>query len=650
MAYSWSDVSPEGALHPRLEPVSAWLFEENSAFLRSTSASGDAAWLYSMPIGGEGFLPSAPEAWNAMAVPNPQSGAAPAFNLQNLAPALRAQEGTIDDARVYVLPFPDGALMENAELNRRVQLGTPRMDPAEAALPEPEAIVGIIDHGINIFHHRFQRPGAQSRVAYAWMQGAVRHGDRLPFGREWIRADIEAALLGAGGDEDAVLRQIGVDFTTPGHRALGFRTSHGTHVLDLAAGFAPDDDGGAALPIIAVTLPPDVTRETSGALLALPFAMGLEYIADRARHVFFETGKVVPVYVNFSFGLTGGPRSGLHRLERTIAQVAARHQAQTAALFPGVDAPFTVVVAAGNNNLAQGHARAEEGAADIALTWQVQPADPTANTLEVRAAMPSGDTGEGGVFEIAITPPGAPAPLTTSVTLAQGRSKAAQRWLDADGVPIAKLTTWIYEGGVVTLTLSLAATDPGLSGRRPAPSGAWRVSVRCLSALPQRLDAWILRDDVPGGFRDTGRQSYFTDAAYTLRDETGRLVLGDPAGARGVTRAGSLNALVTGARTETDAARLWVVGAVTQGAHGAFEPAPYSATPLDATPEGVDIHALGDRSQAIPGVAAAGTRSGSRVRISGTSVAAPQVLRALATGATPLETPLGPVVIPLNPD
>jgi len=240
----------------------------------------------------------------------------------------------------------------------------------------------------------------------------------LPFGREWHLADIEQALADAGGDEDALLRRIGGDTGRPGFHPLGFRASHGTHVMDLAAGFEPDDATGHEYLIIAVNMPAEVSREASGSLLPLPYCLGLTYIADRARRLFHDfretfedTGDVVPVFVNFSFGLSGGPRDGLHRLERTIDKVAELHREQVRYQpgFEAAQAPLTVVTAAGNNNLAQGHARSRPGAASLDLLWQIQPADTTPNVMEIRIALPTSTATDAETsVTLSLTPPNGP--------------------------------------------------------------------------------------------------------------------------------------------------------------------------------------------------------------------------------------------------
>ncbi|MEP1538814.1 MAG: hypothetical protein ABJQ34_20830 [Paracoccaceae bacterium] len=632
MAYSWHAPPPEASFHPRLDPVSAWLFSRQSAFLKSGDADNDAAMLYAMALDAVGFDPSDQDAFRALSMPNPVNQSdldGHPFSIEQLSEPLGAQlSNGIRDARVHVLPLPDGGPQSADILSSGRNLGSPRAQLPNVPMPVPTAIIGIIDHGINIFHHRFRRGANDSRVAFAWMQGAKRLEEgRIRFGREWIQAEIEAAQTAAGNDEDTLLRQIGVDFSQPGYRPLGYRTSHGTHVLDLAAGMDPSDDTGAQFPIIAVTLPPEVTRETSGSMLAVPFALGLEYIADRARRIMEFHGVSVPVYVNFSFGLSGGPRAGLHRLEQTMAKVAADHAASQHG------STFTVVTAAGNNNLSRGHAQAPEGADRIDLRWQLQPADPSANFLEIRVALPDLSEDASPTFSLSLKPPGGTALLLPDLSVGSGRDLAPVQFLQRNGADIGKVSVWRNPEGIIVVTLAIDATDPGSDTRVVAPAGEWQIALQSTLMVPARMDAWILRDDVPGGFRDAGRQSYFVDEAYADRDERGFVQAEDiPGDGAQLRRSGSLNALATGARgADIEAPQdtiCWVVGGYTQP----MQAAPYSATPLNSGGERVDLSARSDCSLVRQGVKAAGTRSGTRIAINGTSVAAPQVLRHFAMG------------------
>ena len=636
MGIAWQSPSETETFHHSLDPVSAWLFSQSSPFLRSGDAVGDAAMLYAMPLDGGGFDPAVSDMWRALSIPNPieetEVNAEHPFSVAAVEPLLGPQAHEIPDPRLFVLPLPSDAPRDSDTLLRPIRLGSPFVSNQDALSIKPKAVIGIIDHGINIFHHRFRAGETGSRVAFAWMQGEPRLSNgRIRYGREWTRREIVAAQEAAGSDEDMLLRQIGVDYERPGFRPLGFRVSHGTHVLDLAAGMDPDDPRVEDYLIIAVSLPPEVTRETSGSMLAIPFVMGLEYIADRARILMQGDVGVFPVFVNFSFGLSGGPRNGMHRLERSLATIASRHQeavatSDTINLAPGEAAPFTVAIAAGNNNLAQGHA-ATHGTNQIDLRWHIPPADRTSNILEIRVAHAEDESVDALTCTLSLTPPGGATPAVEEMSARSERPDQV-RVLTLGQSRIGQATLSPPQQGISQLTLVLAPTDNGLEGGAVAPAGEWQVTLRIQVPVPLRLDAWILRDDVPGGFRDTGRQSYFVDDSYIQRDQAGRVqFVDDPTNSSAVQRDGTLNAVATA----TSNVALQVVGSLI-GPPERARVAPYSATPLTENNESVDFSAISDRSPVTQGILAAGTRSGTKVPISGTSVAAPQLIRHLAMG------------------
>lgn len=246
MALSWISESSldataaqlSSAPHPALEPISAWLFRQNSSFLETEGLTGDAASLYTMAINRDGFDPTAQDAFRAQAHSSPhgRNQLGHMFSDAVLSPLLRTIQRSLTDPSVYVLPMPSDAVLPDDELRQRAGFGPLRDSHWHPNMPAPKTIIGIIDHGINIFHERFRSTRLGSRVACAWIQSAKRDGSSLPFGVEWTRTQIDEAIQQANGDEDALLRQIGADFERPGFHPLSRPVSHGTHVLDLAAG------------------------------------------------------------------------------------------------------------------------------------------------------------------------------------------------------------------------------------------------------------------------------------------------------------------------------------------------------------------------------------------------------------------------------
>ena len=561
----------------------------------------------------------------------------------------------MEDPRVMLVPLRAESVNPEVSRNDAVVRGRRADDGASGNRPAhaPRAVVGIVDHAINFAHPDFRtRDG--TRVAFAWVQDGDWGGrPDLPFGREYTKGEIDLATGQSGGDEELLLRTLRlVDFSRPDVQSLALRASHGTHVLSLLAGPRRDHPrtrgADAALPedvaIVSVTLPRLVARETAGTLLGVYFLQGLEYILDRAKDLAprgpdgrIDRSSGLPVFVNFSFGLTGGPRRGRHLLERGMARLVRRYEEETGG-------SVTIALPAGNRALDRGHAAMRLGPAppSFDIGWLLQPGDPTSNYLDIWIAAPEGEL-LGPALTLSLTPPGARAPIAGTLAVDRDPDAASRvRLRGNDAIGRAALRR---EGpDLLHLSVALAPTDPGATGRRPAPPGAWGVSVGGISAAAGQeieVNAWILRDDVVPGFPDAGRQSRFVDPAYQRWTDTGFPRIEDPVPTASlVRRAGTLNALAT--VTDTDASsgsrRLTVggrVGFASSAPEGGGTVAPYCGQPLPAdtilagadSTERITHEATTDRSPAAPGVLGAGTRGGSCVAINGTSVAAPQALR-----------------------
>ena len=124
----------------------------------------------------------------------------------------------------------------------------------------------------------------------------------LGYGACLTSSDVVAALSRFGGDEMAVYRHFG-------YRPAQHRSTHGTHVLDLAAGWPHPLSTGEAdseqwngfagqAPLIAVQLPHSPNKDTSGAGLGVQVLDALHFIAAHAR----ENGPRADVVVNLSDG------------------------------------------------------------------------------------------------------------------------------------------------------------------------------------------------------------------------------------------------------------------------------------------------------------------------------------------------------------
>jgi hypothetical protein len=488
-----------------------------------------------------------------------------------------------------------------------------------------KVVMGIIDDGLAFANARFRTALASSRVEYWWLQdglAAKKPGSTLTDGYELTKAEIDAYLARAthGGmvDEDEVYQRAGlIDFLREGHNSAAWRTAHGTHVMDLAAGFemgaAPGDR-----PIVAVQLPARVTVDTSGGDLGYYVVYAIQYILDRARKIGTAHGTPnLPVVINLSYGTIAGPHDGTSDLEVRIDELVALAAARGVSL--------RVILPAGNSYLSRCHAELAfpRAGATQNLRWRVQPDDQTPSYVEIW---------------LPPRPAGKPrARLTLTVTAPNGRSKTltdihgqSRTWLG----PLGEYAMLSYTDMAAPATRGrfTMATLPTLDhnpAQATAPAGMWTFAFKNRGLKPaERVHAWIQRDDSLYGHPVRGRQSYFDDPHYQRFDHAGRAVDTDNARSS-VKRAGTLNAIATGSST-----------IVLGGYLGhEMESAPYSAagpvlSPTTAGPasrDGPDAMAVSERSRQHQGVLAAASRSGAVVAMGGSSVAAPQVARLVAS-------------------
>jgi hypothetical protein len=190
-------------------------------------------------------------------------------------------------------------------------------------------------------------------------------------------------------------------------------------------------------------------------------------------------------------------------------------------------------------------------------------------------------------------------------------------------------------GGRPSILLSMAPTADLSANPRTAPSGTWLVEIMNKGGAIT-VDAWVQRGDTPFGYPLFGRQSRFDDGEYVRFDLAGRPQQ-DDGGPSYICRRGTINALATGQRAI-------VIGGFRRSDD---TPSEYSgagpvATPATIPPRrvGPDAAAVADDSVVLHGLLAAGTRTGSVVVMSGTSMAAPQVTRVvskLMTAALPTD-------------
>lgn len=174
------------------------------------------------------------------------------------------------------------------------------------------AVVGIVDYGCDFAHENFLVDGRKTRLLSIWDQGAATGPDSpFGYGREYSAANIEHAL-----QQDDPYAALGYGPEKDTQVTIG---THGTHVLDIAAGngrgsgvagMAPEAD------LIFVDLSvtdvpfqgPQVVHTSFGDSVRLVEAV--TYIFDKAGDR--------PCVVNLSLGTNGGPHDGTSLVEQSF--------------------------------------------------------------------------------------------------------------------------------------------------------------------------------------------------------------------------------------------------------------------------------------------------------------------------------------------
>jgi subtilisin family serine protease len=370
------------------------------------------------------------------------------------------------------------ALSQLAEV-RKVESSRPMMTELDVCVPEVNAhiphsanpavrgagtIIGVIDTGIDFRHPDFLDDQGNSRILLLWAQGAPSvPGSAVPYGREFTRAEINAALNGI----------------TPAADMPPVDTNgHGTHVCGIAAGcgraslthlgLAPDAD------IIVVAMGDDdalTLGKSTGALAAF------EYVVSRAADT--------PVAINFSQGMNGGGHCGETLLERGIDNLARR---------PNV----AIVKSAGNEQLMRIHAGGTLAQGDTRkLLLMVNSNDRADDVIEIWYD----DADE---IEVAVRPPGGqPTPF---VARAPGQTQGSDQDFDTPTGNTISISVDPNQDGTGDTVVTIILTHGSAPMIQP---GTWTLLLRAGPVRNGRFDAWVERAPRPGG-----EQTRFDDSSH----------------------------------------------------------------------------------------------------------------------------------------
>lgn len=520
----------------------------------------------------------------------------------------------------------DAQLLSATQETLPVQQDSQSSALAESTKSAPSAIqrvvIGVIDQGMAFANSSFERSSGATRIEFLWQQdflGSTMPDLSTPIGNspgfEITRSTIDQLTKDAGAigaSDDWIYRQYGLDFTQEGFKPLGRRRTHGTHVLDLAA----STELPGKHPIIAVDMPEDAVGDPSGSTLSVHAAWGLIYILSRAE-LLKRPKEVLPIVVNLSYGPHEGPHDGKGEFERFMDQVIQACR--------GTETPLAVVLGAGNFRQVRTHAdfSVPRGNVGAAIKWRLQPGSLSPSMMEIWLPR---NGGSGAT--VTLRPPqgnaiavNAAKPVDQEPQIAlPGAAIYRAEYIAQSGIPGSSDVVRAH----VVLSVARTTVDPsGNWGDLVAPSGLWTVEIK--STTDTRAQAWIKRSDTLPGRRAKGRQSYFDDPNYERFLRNGRPGDYDPlANQSYVKRFQTLSGIATGQST-------YVIGGYSVSER---YPAIYSSHGTRARwniAVGPDWLEPSDMSIACTGVLAAGTLSGSTISMNGSSVAAPQAVRRIAS-------------------
>lgn len=554
-------------------------------------------------------------------------------------------------------------------------------------------IIATIDDGIGIANHRF-RTETGTRIKHFLdlaLIGKPKGGVNELLGRSWKGADIENLL---GQDEEQIYRVLGlIDPRRDLRQPLRAAVTHGTHVLDLAAGYdwqnKVEAEKAVKRPIIAVQFPTQVAENRSDTWLPLCLKRALDWILVKADELSAKISKEfnyvapdgqpsrLPLVVNGSFASMAGPQDGYSDVEIRIAQFVKTYRGGD-----GREDLCTFVLAAGNSLQLRAAAQMDippRKSEEILL--RVLPDDKTPNFVQIWLPKVGGHPQQPQVKVSLVPPRDAPVNEQPAVEWKIGKDPAGR----LDGAVEWKIgrhaRARIYyqrfprPGGrsreCITIATRPTADDQVSQPVVLVPSGSWKIRIKNTSDRQLRdIDLRVHRDD-PGMYSRSGaRQPYFDDPKYEIfYPGSGRIIndeLKDPTCGPRVTRQGTLSSyayaegvLVVGGYRLSDRQPATYSSSgrrpsnCTKDAKGSSVDGPDLAAVAKESPalagsssandvhyrtkdadgkrlDGPDLAAVSERSPAVPGVLAAGTYSGSVAILTGTSVAAPQVTRALA--------------------
>lgn len=538
-------------------------------------------------------------------------------------------------------PLPAGTLNEhfthqppslepNAGL--KIEIHSENPNPGKAQL----VLMAVIDDGLPFAHQMFRDKEGSSRIECCWLQSAPAKemDDRVLFGRELRRTDIDKLVSEHPGHEDEIYRTA-QSLRQGTWSPLAQPVTHGSYVLDIAAGHlhhaspvAQERRPVAAsgnldrMRMICVELPPATVIDTVGFGKEFYYLSAFHYIIRQAEQIAaaYELKlQDVPLIINFSFGFSGGPHDGHDRLEEAIAQLVKTRNDKVG--------PTRLVMPSGNEFLSALYGEIRKASDSKIIPWRISPNDRTSNYLEIwYPARENTKENKQPQSVTLIAPDGTKTAITFPSISVSPEASAIQSVHDviSDGHVIGQISIDFYRSYRWRVMIILAPTEVRDASLAPARAGLWKVEVDTNTLEDDDVICCrIQRDNATHNPWQGGRQSYFDHPQDSRFDATGAPAQTDD-NAIFVRRFGTLNGLATHDHVMVVAGYDRATG----------NPASYSSSgstiPSPASPAFVHCAAPSDDSPVMRGQRARGSKACSVGRLIGTSAAAPFAARMMA--------------------
>jgi hypothetical protein len=541
------------------------------------------------------------------------------------------------------VPRRDLEKLFNSKAVVRLQLAVPRRVNLKASGPlvsvsvgaKRRIVVGVVDDSCAYANRSFRTDSGATRIVSIWNQSEMIKSPNSPadtgYGvqRTRTRPGAKGLLLQPRITKKVDLASLSDEqwYRHPDVADMRVwpRALHGTHVLDLAAGSprpgltdAPSPAAGAGpaeAELIFVELPGATVADVSGASLGSAALDGIRYIMARAP------AKQTDLVINLSYGHFAGPHDSTGLFTEAMTDLLLNRDG------------FAITVPAGNSHFPGRpiHVKCDElkAGAQAEVAISLLPQDRTPTFIEVwvpensckgvcRSASSKPCDGDDAELEFQIqTPEGS---KTGWAAVGSAEFLRGSKGTLLAGVIYLDKVSQGKRGRMALIAVEAAVTNDGAP---LAPAGDWTIRVRNQGKQHVcALHAWVERHDVQPARPNQGLQPFFKEVPRSgLFKSTGKRY--------------TLNAIAHGPLT------LCGGGLVLNRGGTDYDPDYAGNGPGRNAPAMPAAQVLSDAGKVLSGVRAAGSASGSTVRLSGTSASSALLARYVANRlqAEPLQIP-----------